>query len=243
LPKREGDKLILETIKPILTVNQSIGVDFNITIPKQTDLRCDSSRGSIEVSNLEGNMNGKTSRGSISINNLCGSAQLHTSRGSITCDGVSGDNFKLKNSRGNINVSTVSVESLDLESSRGSINVSESSASKMRIFTSRGHVTCNEITANDLTGGSSRGNVKIIYAATSPAQINADLAVSRGNIELTAPSNYAGQIELTARRGSINTDLPIKVKGDLGKKRITGTIGQGSGKLYLKTSRGSISIK
>jgi hypothetical protein len=42
--------------------------------------------------------------------------------------------------------------------------------------------------------------------------------------------------------GSIRTDLPLTVKGKIGKS-LHGTIGAGEGKLYLRTDVGSIRIR
>jgi DUF4097 and DUF4098 domain-containing protein YvlB len=62
-------------------------------------------------------------------------------------------------------------------------------------------------------------------------------------VELTTPKNFSGEVEASTHNGSIKTELPITVKGKVSKKRLTGTIGTGQGKLYLETHNGSIKIK
>jgi len=73
--------------------------------------------------------------------------------------------------------------------------------------------------------------------------VAAKTVTSRGNICIKTPPGFAGQVDLSATRGSIKTDLPITVKGDFGKQRVKGTIGEGKGKLHVQTTRGSIKIK
>jgi hypothetical protein len=58
-----------------------------------------------------------------------------------------------------------------------------------------------------------------------------------------APPSFAGQVELKTSYGSIKTALPVTVTGEIIKKAIKGTIGQGEGKLDLQTRSGSIHLK
>ncbi len=109
--------------------------------------------------------------------------------------------------------------------------------------TSYGSVDCREIISDELTAGSSYGNIDIEYSDLAPAKIQANVSTSYGNIDFTAPPGFTGQVELATSYGSIKTDLPIVVKGKISSKRIEGTIGEGNGKLSLKTSFGSISIR
>jgi DUF4097 and DUF4098 domain-containing protein YvlB len=43
--------------------------------------------------------------------------------------------------------------------------------------------------------------------------------------------------------GSIRAERPITISGEVSKKKLKGTIGQGKGKLYLQTNSGSIKVK
>jgi len=114
---------------------------------------------------------------------------------------------------------------------------------QIQVDTSYGRIDCREIISDELTVGSSYGNIDIKYSDLVPAQIRANVSTSYGNIDFTAPRGFTGQVELATSYGSIKTDLPIVVKGKISSKRIEGTIGEGNGKLSLKTSFGSISIK
>jgi hypothetical protein len=109
--------------------------------------------------------------------------------------------------------------------------------------TSYGRVNCREIISDELTVGSNYGNIDIEYSDSAPAEIQANVSTSYGSIDFTAPSGFAGQVELATNYGSIKTDLPIVVKGKISSKRIEGTIGEGNGMLSLKTSFGSVRIR
>ncbi len=241
--KSSDKKLAIITVRPKLENNQSIGVDFDLIVPKETHIQCASSRGSIKVTNIQGDLESTVSRGSITVEAIQGSAELTTSRGNITCKDISNGDIKLQTSRGHINLGNASADSLSLVSSRGHIDVCKTSAATAHISSSRGHITCKDITFAKLAGEISRGNFSIDYSQSSPPEIAADITTSRGNIDFVTPPAFAGPVDLSVSRGSINTKLAIKVEGEISKDQITGTVGQGNGRLNLRTSRGSISIK
>jgi len=149
---------------------------------------------------------------------------VHTSYGSITADELKANLLKL-------------------HSGSGSINVTEASAETADISTSYGRINCRQITTTDLTAKSGSGNIDIICSDSTPAEITANVTTSYGSIDFTTPPDFAGQVDLSTSYGSIRTDLPITITGEISKKKLTGTIGQGNGKLYLKTSSGSIRIR
>ncbi|MBA7630890.1 hypothetical protein ES703_38415 [subsurface metagenome] len=221
------------------------------------------SYGRVNCKDISGdNIKVKSSSGAINAENIRGSAELDTSYGSITCRDISGGDVKLKTSSGNIKLSKASCTDCDvytsygsitadeltgsllkLHSGSGSIKVTEASAETADISTSYGRITCRQLTTTDLTAKSGSGNIDIIFSDSTPAEITANVTTSYGSIDFTTPPEFTGRVELATSYGSITTDLPITITGEISKKKLTGTIGQGNGKLYLKTSSGSIRIR
>ena len=294
-----GQTLTVKAEKPPKKHRRSISISYDINVPRQTHVDCASSYGAIKLSNIDGNVKGKSSSGSITAENIQGSAQLDTSYGSVTCKDITGDNIKLqsssgsitaentkgsveldtsygsiickgtsggdvklKTSSGNIKLSKAScgdcdvhtsygsitadefeAGSLKLHSGSGSINVTEASADTADISTSYGRITCRQLTTAGLSAKSGSGNIDIAFSDSTPAEITANVVTSYGSIDFVTPPEFTGQVELATSYGSIRTDLPITITGEISKKKLTGTIGQGKGKLYLKTSSGSIEIK
>ncbi len=223
----------------------------------------DTSYGSVNCRNISGdNITVKSSSGSITAEIIKGSTQLTTSYGSITCTDMSDGDIKLKTSSGKIKLSNVSFgdcdahtsygsivsdelkgKSIKLHSGSGSIKVTESSADTTKLSTSYGRITCWQITTNKITAKSGSGNLNIVCSNSTPAQIIADLVTSYGNIDFAAPRNFAGQVDLSTGYGSIKTSRPITISGEISKKKLKGTIGEGNGKLHMKTSSGSINLQ
>jgi len=229
----------------------------------QGSAQLDTSYGPVTCRNISGNnIKLKSSSGSIRAENIKGSAELDTSYGSITCKDISGGDIKLKTSSGNVKLSKASCgdcdvhtsygsittdnlkgDSLKLHSGSGSINVTEASADSADISTSYGRISCRQLTTADLTAKSGSGNIDVVCSDSTPTEITANVVTSYGSIDFVTPPDFTGQIDLSTGFGSIRTDLPITITGQISKKNLTGTIGQGNGKLYLKTSSGSIKIR
>lgn len=229
----------------------------------QGSAQLDTSYGSVTCKDISGeSIKLKSSSGSIRAENIKGSAELDTSYGSITCRDISGGDVKLKTSNGSIKLSKASFGDCDvhtshgsitadelkgsllkLHSANGSINVTEASADSADISTTYGRITCRQITTTDLTAKSGSGSIDIVCSDSTPAEIIANVVTSYGSIDFVTPPDFTGRVELITSYGSIRTDLPITITGEISKKKLTGTIGQGNGKLYLKTSSGSIRIR
>jgi DUF4097 and DUF4098 domain-containing protein YvlB len=112
----------------------------------------------------------------------------------------------------------------------------------IELYTHNGEIACREV-SGDTQLKSHNGDIKVYYSETAPSVCDISLITHNGGIELATPSNFAGEVEASTHNGSINTDLPITVSGKLSKRRLTGKIGTGQGKLHLETHNGSIKIR
>jgi DUF4097 and DUF4098 domain-containing protein YvlB len=229
----------------------------------QGTAQLDTSYGSVTCKNISGdNIKVKSSSGAITAENIRGYADMDTSYGSITCSDISGGDLKLRTSSGKIKLSKTSCgdfnihtsygsiraeeltgKVLKLHSGSGGIDVTQASADSADISTSYGRITCRQLTTADLTAKSGSGNINIACSDSTSPEINANVVTSYGSVDFEAPPDFAGSVDMATSYGSISTDLPITISGEISKKKLAGTIGQGNGKLNLKTSSGSIKIR
>lgn len=221
------------------------------------------SYGPVTCRNITGdNIKLESSSGKIRAENIKGSADLDTSYGSITCKEISGPEIKLRSSSGGIRLSEASGDDFDVHTSYGSIRVDELTAKIIKmhsgsgsievtkafadsadISTSYGRITCRQLTAADLTAKSGSGNINIACSDSTTPEINANVVTSYGSVDFEVPPDFAGRVDMSTSYGSISTELPITISGQISKRKLAGTVGQGNGKLYLKTSSGSIKIR
>jgi hypothetical protein len=138
------------------------------------------------------------------------------------------------------NITVPRKTALQLATNVGEIHISNTSE-PIEAETKVGVITCREITGDtDLT--TNVGEVKVLYSKTAPSACNANIKTNIGEINFTAPPDLSAQVNVSANIGSIQTDLPLTVKGTI-HKSLNGTIGKGEGKVILKTNIGSIKIK
>jgi DUF4097 and DUF4098 domain-containing protein YvlB len=297
--EKVGNTLIVKAEKPLKKQKYSISVSYDITVPKQTNVECNSSYGPVKFSNIQGDAKGESSSGSIFAEHIQGSAHLHTSYGSVSCRDISGCNIKvksssgsivaerikgsadmhtsygsitcgdisgpvikLKSSSGGINLSEASggdydvhtsygsikadsltTELLKLHSGSGSIDLRQASADSTDLFTSYGRITCWQLTTSEFSAETGSGNINITCSDLAPSEINANVVTSYGSVDFQAPPDFAGRVDMSTDYGTVDTQLPITTSGKISKKKLAGIVGRGNGKLYLKTSSGSIKIR
>lgn len=140
--------------------------------------------------------------------------------------------IKVVNIRGNIKGKT-SFAPIECKDIKGIVHLN----------TSYGNILCQSITPDELAAKSCFGGIEIFCSSSTSPEVNVNLSTSYGNIELATPPKFTGHVNLEAHHGLIETDLPIVAKHTASKQKIKGTIGQGQGKLNLKTCFGLIKMR
>jgi DUF4097 and DUF4098 domain-containing protein YvlB len=149
----------------------------------------------------------------------------------IKCKSSYGE-IKLTNIKGNVIAKT----------SFGDI-VAENITGRMQLNTSYGKVDCRKITCAGFEANSSFGDIEVGFSNDCPSDLSANVTTSYGGIDADVPTDFAGEVVIETSFGKIKTEVPLMIKGDLGKTHLTGTVGEGNGKLNLKTSFGSVTLR
>jgi DUF4097 and DUF4098 domain-containing protein YvlB len=96
-----GNKLTAKIEKPKRQSNESISVSLNVTVPNRTDLQLTTHNGHVEITNIQGQINGATHNGGVTATQVSGSTKLQTHNGQVRCEEISGD-AQLKSHNGNV---------------------------------------------------------------------------------------------------------------------------------------------
>jgi len=159
----------------------------------------------------------------------------------------------------NLNVTVPNQTSLELTTHNGAVEITNITG-QTNATTHNGRVTASNISGNtalkthngsvtcklisgDMNLRTHNGSVKVFYSETAPPICDISIVTHNGGIDFTAPTNLSAETEISTHNGSINTDLPITIIGKLTKRKLTGKVGAGEGKLRLETHNGSIKIK
>ena len=161
---------------------------------------------------------------------------------SVSLDCIIPDHVNLKLGSHNGAVKTTSITGdIDAATHNGKMTADKVTGT-IKLQTHNGGVECREI-SGDSRLRTHNGSVKVYYSEAAESVCDISIVTHNGGIELKAPHNYSARIDASTHNGSINTDLPITVTGKVSKNKLTGTIGDGQGELYLETHNGSIRIK
>ncbi len=163
------------------------------------------------------------SSGAVRLQDLEGRFDASASSGSVHAENLSGAEAKLRSSSGSVRLIRARVDACDLHTSSGSVRAEQ--------------ITCGAIKAR-----ASSGSVTVVCTADTPPNLVADCSSSSGSVTLTVPSNFSGQVDLSTSSGSASTHLAFVRAGKKSKKRLVGTVGEGTGKIRLKTSSGSVRL-
>ena len=66
---------------------------------------------------------------------------------------------------------------------------------------------------------------------------------TNGSVVAAFPQNFSATISARTTNGSINCDFPVTVAGRMGRNHLEGKIGDNGGRVTLRTTNGSISIR
>jgi len=104
-----------------------------------------------------------------------------------------------------------------------------------------GAVTCVGLRSN-ANLHTNVGDVRAEYAPDAPATISIDASANVGNVELTGPKDISAKVAAETNVGSISSDRPLTISGSL-KQSIRASLGNGEGRIQLRSNVGSIRIR
>jgi len=238
--KKFGEHVIIAAFTPQVEEKYGVYVSYDVRAPRKTNVILKTSHGPVECQNLDGNITASTTYDTVRCSNIRGNLRITTSHDPIECSNIVGD-LKLNTTHGQIKLNHIT-GSVEANTTHAPIEA-EYVSGRMDLRTSHGRVLCREIDSNKLYIQTSHDNVNISFKSAIEGEINANINTSYGNIEFDLPIDFNGEVFMSTTHGKIKSDVPIVVKGEISEENITGKIGEGAGKVSLKTEHGSIILK
>lgn len=182
---RDGSNVDVDTVYPSSNPEMNVSVNYEIKVPRETNLEIRNSDGRIEITAVHGAMVSTTSNGKIVLEKLEGSIEARTSNGSITCRSVSGS-IDVRTSNGSITIEApvvlAALDSITCGTSNGSIRVTlnEESAFSLEARTRNGSIH-TDFTVD--TGAGKKG-LKHLSGQVGGGGPTIDLSTTNGSIRL-----------------------------------------------------------
>jgi DUF4097 and DUF4098 domain-containing protein YvlB len=243
--EQTAEKLEIKADRPRQLRNKSLSISYNVTTPHQTHIQCNSASGSVELSDLVGNVDGSTASGSVRGTGISGgNVTLHSASGGVyLSNGADLGVCDLRTASGGVKAEQVKAESISMHTASGSVRLADAQVPTATLVTSSGSVRAEHIDCAQVSAKSSSGSVSVEFSPSAPGNVTAELRCTSGRVTLVTPPEFAGRMDLSTTSGSIHSDLPISVQGRIDKKHISGTVGEGTGNVSIHTSSGSIHVR
>lgn len=228
-------------------VNTS-GGDIDIVALKGKIFKATTSGGDIGVDKADCDLYVKTSGGDLLIGTVANNLEAYTSGGDIDIKAVE-RNLKASTSGGNIRVGVVKGYA-ELHTSGGDVEIGQ--ALELKIGTSGGDIVINGVLGR-VEANTSGGDIEVHKLLVKGVASNAmSLKSSGGDITVYLPANLPANLNaeiVMSRhdgRSVIDSDFPIKIQREERGSRIylygTGAINGGGDEIRLRTSEGNIRI-
>ena len=214
--------------------NYMLKAKFRATVPTSYNVKADTSGGSIEVGDIDGQVRADTAGGSILVGKVTGPVQADTAGGSIEVEASAGD-VDADTAGGSIHLGAMQGRVI-ADTSGGSIRI-DSSAGPVRAATAGGSITIHG--AREAVDASTSGGSVTVTFVGQPSG-DSDLSTSGGNVTAILADGLG--FDIRARSG---TRVKSKFQLDDAKlepDRLSGSLNGGGPRLEMSSS-GRVTIK
>jgi DUF4097 and DUF4098 domain-containing protein YvlB len=203
--------------------NVNVSVNYTVAAPAGTRLTINSISGSIRVSDIKGD---------VSVNSISGTVRVANGGRIAAAKSVSGDveiidtqtdgAIEVQSVSGGVTLRKVSARRIDVGSVSGSVAVQD--------------ITCDRVEAHSVSGG-------VEFGGTLAKGGRYEFNSHSGDVRVVLSGATGFELEASSFSGNIHSDLPLKMQGDVARRRsIQGVFGDGSAVLSVTTFSGSVVI-
>ena len=215
-----ADSVSVRAIRPSLR-RGNYGARFAIKVPRGVVLeRVTTSNGAIRASDGAGPARLKTSNGHVEVRRLKGSLNAETSNGPVELDDIDGA-VDVRTSNGHIRA----------EGIRGALDATTSNSNI--------HATLEKVDGA-VCVQSSNGGIDLSLPPNTQSAVRAH--TSNSGITLHLPGEVNARLSAGTSNASISSDFEMRMRGEISKHHIEGSIGNGGPLIDLSTSNGQIRI-
>jgi hypothetical protein len=215
-----ADSVSVRAIRPSLR-RGNYGARFAIKVPRGVVLeRVTTSNGAIRASDGAGPARLKTSNGHVEVRRLKGSLNAETSNGPVELDDIDGA-VDVRTSNGHVRA----------EGIRGALDATTSNSSI--------HATLEKVDGA-VRVQSSNGGIDLSLPPNTQSAVRAH--TSNSGITLHLPGEVNARLSAGTSNASISSDFEMRMRGEISKHHVEGSIGNGGPLIDLSTSNGQIRI-
>jgi lia operon protein LiaG len=212
--------------------------DLRVSVPAGKGVALHLGVGKAFVSNVDGVIVVQVASADVSAERTRGTLKIDTGSGNVDVRDASGD-VSLESGSGDITATGLRGRRIKLDTGSGNITVTGAEATELRIATGSGDVTVTGAKGDDLSFDTGSGNVDVALLTTFQSL---KIETGSGDVTVKVPPTIGAEVELDTGSGEIDLGgLTMQVRR-LQQDHITGTIGDGKGRLSIETGSGNVHL-
>jgi len=212
--------------------------NLRVTVPAGRRVALHWGVGKVFVSNVDGVIVVQAASADVSAERTRGTLKLDTGSGEIDLRDASGD-VKLESGSGDITATNLHGGVIKLETGSGNITLTGAEATHLGIETGSGNITVTGAKGDELAFETGSGSVDVGLTATFR---NLAIETGSGDVTLRVPPTIGAQVDLDTGSGEFDLGgLTLQVRR-LEEDHISGTIGDGRGRLSIETGSGNVRL-
>lgn len=203
--------------------NVNVSVNYTVATPAGTRLTINSISGSIRVSDIKGDISANSISGTVRIANGARVAAAKSVSGDVEIVDTQTDGaIEVQSVSGGVTLRKVAARRIDVGSVSGAVTVQD--------------IQCDRVEAHSVSGG-------VEFSGPLAKGGRYEFNSHSGDVRVVLAGSTGFELEANSFSGTIHSDFPIKVQGDIGRRRsMQGVFGDGSAVLSVTTFSGSVTI-
>ena len=97
--------------------------------------------------------------------------------------------------------------------------------------------------AGDVSGTTVNGGISVDLAGATWDGRQMELTTHNGGVTVAMPQNYSAHLQAETGMGSISSDFPVTVQGNVRPRRLDFSVGAGGPLIHITTNNGGIKLK
>ena len=213
--------------------------DLTVKVPAGKSVTMHVGVGKATVTNVEGRIKVDLSSSDASATGSKGSLGISTGSGDIHVTDATAD-LKLETGSGDVTVTRVTDSGIKVETGSGDVQGDHVTTGHLELNSGSGSITVSSVKAPEIALETGSGDVDI--GLVDGIQ-TLDGSTGSGSITLTVPATLGADVELDTGSGEIDLGgVEVKVR-KLRNDHLSGTIGNGGGRIKLEAGSGDISLR
>jgi DUF4097 and DUF4098 domain-containing protein YvlB len=217
-------------------LRRNVSISYEIVVPVQTQLRCETGSGGISVDGIHGPLRGSTGSGQLRLSDIGDGVNVNSGSGDIHLKAIEGT-VSAQTGSGQIRATAIHGGFVGRTGS-GDVDLEQAAPGHVEVETGSGNVDLKGV-HGPLRAHAGSGR---IYADGEPGG-DWDLQTGSGTVDVRLPSEAAFDLRAHSSSGHITVDHPMTVQGTIGRNEVQGKIRGGGFLLQLRTGSGSIRVE